>query len=925
MPDGEAGGGKGFKMGDAYVDVHMDGEKAAKKAADDIRKSKKDLSDAAKEVGKEAGKKAGDELGEQTVASAKKKTDRDGPKLGNAIAVSIFGGLPAAAALAGGAAGAAIGGLGALVIGVAGAITAQNEATEQSWNQLLDTISTGAVNAAAPLADSFGDAADLMNRDLTQMGGSFQRLFASVEPGIDDLASGVTGLVRESLPGMITAGKQSETVFKGVASAMMSTGKGVSEFFTNASQSAQASSVIMASFGRIIQNALGFAGAFISQLANGGAPVMVRFEQVLHQLEGTVLRLGTGAFPILFGAAGAMLNVFSGVLSVVGQFAPVLGPATGAILAMVAAGKLLNILSFGQLSAGLDTVKNKFRDADGVRGKFSAGLGVLGSGFGVAGVAAIAVTGVLGILGQQQQDAAKKAQEHANRVDALAAALRNSKGAIDGEVRATAASALANMKVKESKASVLEMARELGVSLPMLTDAYLGNASAQKTLSNQVNAMLPSYEEWRRINESGTDAEKRRIGTAKMLSVALNDTNGEFTQAVQKNKDLTAAVVETVGVTENLRGAQSRQKQAVEGLKAAFQTLAQPMGDVATRGKAIADAFDRLTGRQPELEETTKSWHEFMDSLKSTDWESPTAGTKKWSASLVDANGKINTTTKDGRTLFDLVARGRSDFDNMAAAMSAAGEPAGAITGKLTSMRDEFVKNLEKMGFTKVEAQNLAKAYGLIPDTVTTLVSTGGTVSATTAEVLILGGKLKGLPPNTPVRVNALTDEARRLLESMGIQIRSLPDGQFDVVAHDQAARGTLESFIWYWSRRQINIPVVVTTPKNIPLKNITGGMAAFAEGTNYAPGGLAVVGEKGPEIVSIPRGSKVYTNQESQQIMSGTTGTDGATFPTLSRGGGTTINNYWTVNAPPVPDLTALVELISRRIEIRMRQGTGA
>lgn len=35
----------------------------------------------------------------------------------------------------------------------------------------------------------------------------------------------------------------------------------------------------------------------------------------------------------------------------------------------------------------------------------------------------------------------------------------------------------------------------------------------------------------------------------------------------------------------------------------------------------------------------------------------------------------------------------------------------------------------------------------------------------------------------------------------------------------------------------------------------------AYAGGTNFHPGGLAMVGERGPELVSMPRGSKVYPN----------------------------------------------------------------
>lgn len=42
-----------------------------------------------------------------------------------------------------------------------------------------------------------------------------------------------------------------------------------------------------------------------------------------------------------------------------------------------------------------------------------------------------------------------------------------------------------------------------------------------------------------------------------------------------------------------------------------------------------------------------------------------------------------------------------------------------------------------------------------------------------------------------------------------------------------------------------------------------------FATGTNYAPGGMAWVGERGPELVNLPRGSQVLTNSQSRQMMS--------------------------------------------------------
>jgi len=44
---------------------------------------------------------------------------------------------------------------------------------------------------------------------------------------------------------------------------------------------------------------------------------------------------------------------------------------------------------------------------------------------------------------------------------------------------------------------------------------------------------------------------------------------------------------------------------------------------------------------------------------------------------------------------------------------------------------------------------------------------------------------------------------------------------------------------------------------------NINRTVPAYANGTNFHPGGLALVGERGPELVSMPRGSRVMPNHQ--------------------------------------------------------------
>lgn len=57
-----------------------------------------------------------------------------------------------------------------------------------------------------------------------------------------------------------------------------------------------------------------------------------------------------------------------------------------------------------------------------------------------------------------------------------------------------------------------------------------------------------------------------------------------------------------------------------------------------------------------------------------------------------------------------------------------------------------------------------------------------------------------------------------------------------------------------------------------IPVLRQMGILPKYAEGTSFHPGGLAMVGEKGAEIVNLPRGSQVLNNEKTRQMMSNTT-----------------------------------------------------
>jgi hypothetical protein len=56
-------------------------------------------------------------------------------------------------------------------------------------------------------------------------------------------------------------------------------------------------------------------------------------------------------------------------------------------------------------------------------------------------------------------------------------------------------------------------------------------------------------------------------------------------------------------------------------------------------------------------------------------------------------------------------------------------------------------------------------------------------------------------------------------------------------------------------------------------IKNTTGPQNRFAVGTRNAPGGMALVGERGPEMISLPRGSQVLPAAQTANMLGGVGG----------------------------------------------------
>lgn len=90
-----------------------------------------------------------------------------------------------------------------------------------------------------------------------------------------------------------------------------------------------------------------------------------------------------------------------------------------------------------------------------------------------------------------------------------------------------------------------------------------------------------------------------------------------------------------------------------------------------------------------------------------------------------------------------------------------------------------------------------------------------------------------------------------------------------------QSARAIAGGFLFALQHArslQEAIKGIAFTLLNIGVNRLFSPVPGFAHGTSFAPGGPAVVGERGPEIVNLPRGSQVTPNQTFNNSFGGIT-----------------------------------------------------
>lgn len=305
---------EGFRIGSAFVDVHLQDDTLADEAKIKARIARSGPAEIRARV----------DIGD---------AERDLNKL------SVTGGRVFSPLVAAGiAAGTILGGplaLGAIPFvfgGVAAAILSKNELIKDSFSQLGHGILDDLRTDTQPLVPYFQGIAGKIGTSFQEVRPQLRGVFTDLGPELDTLTTGVLRFATNAMPGFVTAIHSGQPVMQGLSDLLAKTGTGLSGFFTQLSTGSAASGQVFSQLGTIIGQVL----------------------PVVGQLVAVFAQFTSGALPVLSGTLGTALGLLSQLLGVLGPIAPVLGQITGYVLSAVSAFKL-----FGAVGGAVEGLGGK--------------------------------------------------------------------------------------------------------------------------------------------------------------------------------------------------------------------------------------------------------------------------------------------------------------------------------------------------------------------------------------------------------------------------------------------------------------------------------------------------------------------------------------------------------------------------------------
>ncbi|WP_086828658.1 hypothetical protein, partial [Streptomyces sp. NRRL B-24572] len=424
-------------------------------------------------------------------------------------------------------------------------------------------------------------------------------------------------------------------------------------------------------------------GSFFSSVGDSIGPALVSLVSNLATAIGNLSAAGSG-LGVLLMAFNGLLHTFNSLMSVIPGANTVLAAVLGTMLALkvvssvstamrgfgtsVAAAAQSAVSLSGVMRSGLapgaigptatvwDRMGHAYRTAAAEGGRLAGALRGIGAANRVAsstiggmmsalggplGIAIAGVTIALGLLAAKQEAAARAAAAHEERISSLAQALADSNGQIDANVRAQAAQYLQDVKLSDGKGKLVDTLRAADVTLKQVTDAYLDQGGSIEGLETKLRGLAKETEHYVSMGPKADVLKMTPQGERYQAAAdALKGMSGELDKSKAKAKELNEAV----------NGTASTGSSAYDRLQSAVQGYSDKTKSADERTASLRRALDALNGNAQSFHDASAQLNSVMLQIDET-MKGNIDRAEGWGAALVDNDGLVNTSTRNGQTL----------------------------------------------------------------------------------------------------------------------------------------------------------------------------------------------------------------------------------------------------------------------------------
>ncbi|MGQ4618449.1 phage tail tape measure protein [Nocardia sp. R7R-8] len=490
-----------------------------------------------------------------------------------------------------------------------------------------------------------------------------------------------------------------------------------------------------------------FKTTMVGTWVTSGAAALQRYGAVASTFATTVAT-ANGRVVQLAGVGATTLGRFGSAVNQLGTSVPLIGRMQTSFLNTTAAATAF-ARTQGTIAAA----------ATGMRGAASGLVSFLGGPWVVATVAA-------GAALFQLWSEMKKGEEHAKALQSSLRELSTTRSEL-AEIFALNGGAFNDQAIQN-------VTRQIGTMKKSLDDAANFKSGFFEKAKGAVTFTLgDAYnKDWYAERWAGA---KKIIDDLKMsdqqLAATLADQS-KFDDLAGRlrgmGQDGRFALSELQALRDGIVRIQDAAKNTTPGfasLTNAVKTLADESADAGDRVNAMKTALDVMSGKPIAAQDALARYNDQLrDTAKATQeaWDN----SQGFGQQLIGQNGQIDTATANGGRLYTELTRIRDATITAAEA----GVELGPVFQRNT---DAFGDLARATGLTAEQVRQLAAQVGYLPDNITILAQLRGADSVE-QQLIAVQGLLRNNAQGVTIPTDALTEETKRKLTDLGVQIEAV-------------------------------------------------------------------------------------------------------------------------------------------------------